>query len=502
MDAFVWSDRLSTGVESVDTQHQHLIELVNRVGDLLIAGDVISEEQLTTIFKDLADYARFHFADEERLMRESGIDPRHIERHAGHHKSFTEQVVAMWQARESMTRPAETLHGFLSAWLTFHILGEDQSMAREIVQVNNGRPAAEAFDMEATRGDESTSALLGALNKLYGVLSLQNKDLASANRQLESRVAERTAELAAANAKLSTEHTELSALLQQVEKTQGQLLQSEKMASIGQLAAGVAHEINNPIGFVNSNLGTLGRYVDDLLRVIDAAAGCEPAAAIAKEVDLSFLREDLAALLTESREGLERVRKIVANLKDFSHVDEAEWQQADLVSGLESTVTVAWHELKYKTEIVRELQALPLVRCIPAQINQVFLNLLVNAAQAIEKRGTITLRSGSENNQVWIEVADTGKGMNEETRRRLFEPFYTTKPVGTGTGLGMSLSWDIIHKHGGSFDVDSTPGTGSRIRLWLPIEGPAPSPQPLSHEGRGADLLPSPLAGEGSGERG
>ena len=334
------------------------------------------------------------------------------------------------------------------------------------------------------------------------MLSLQNKDLASANRQLETRVAERTAELAAANAKLSADRDELTTLLTKVEQAQGQLLQSEKMASIGQLAAGVAHEINNPVGFVNSNLGTLGRYVDDLLRVVDAAADHPPVAAIAKEIDLPFLREDLAALLIESRDGLERVRKIVANLKDFSHVDEAEWQQADLVSGLESTVTVASHELKYKSDIVRELHPVPLVRCIPAQINQVFLNLLVNAVQAIEQHGTIILRSGSENNHVWIEVADTGKGMTEETRRRLFEPFFTTKPVGTGTGLGMSLSWDIIHKHGGSFDVDSTPGVGSRVRLWLPIDGPAPSPQPLSHEGRGANLLPSPPAGEGPGERG
>jgi signal transduction histidine kinase len=221
-------------------------------------------------------------------------------------------------------------------------------------------------------------------------------------------------------------------------------------------------------------LGTLGRYVEELLRVADAAGDSAAAQAVAKEVDLPFLREDLKALLGESRDGLERVRKIVANLKDFSHVDEgAEWRHADLIGGLESTLSVASHELKYKTDVVRKLQPLPLVRCIPAQINQVFLNLLVNAAQAISEHGVITVESGQGKDEVWIEVADTGKGMDETTARRMFEPFFTTKPVGTGTGLGMSICYDIVSKHGGRFEVHSTPGAGSRIRVWLPVAGPA-----------------------------
>jgi signal transduction histidine kinase len=189
-------------------------------------------------------------------------------------------------------------------------------------------------------------------------------------------------------------------------------------------------------------------------------------------VDLPFLREDLVALLGESRDGLERVRKIVSELKDFSHIDEPDWQLADLVAGLESSINVVWHELKYKADIVRKLEPLPLVRCIPAQINQVLINLLVNAAQAIIGHGTITLRSGRERNLVWIEVGDTGCGMSEDVKRRLFDPFFTTKPVGQGTGLGLSVSYDIAHKHGGGIDVDSAVGQGTRMRLWLPIEGP------------------------------
>jgi hemerythrin-like metal-binding protein len=474
IEAFVWSDRFETGIESVDSQHRELVGIVNLVGDRMVSGEVLEEADAQALFKRLADYARFHFTDEERVMTEGGLDPRHIELHKQHHRSFTEQVVTMWQGRASLTHPAETLHGFLSAWLSYHILGEDQAMAREIARIREGMSPAAAHEIETTRGERSTSALLQAMQRLYGVLSEQNRDLAKGNLELEARVTERTGELKVAYAKLAADHQELTELLSKVEAAQSQLLQSEKMASIGQLAAGVAHEINNPIGFVNSNLGTLGRYVDDLLRLADASGDSAGAQAIAKEVDLPFLREDLKALLGESRDGLERVRKIVANLKDFSHVDEgAEWRHADLIGGLESTLSVASHELKYKTDVVRKLQPLPLVRCIPAQINQVFLNLLVNAAQAISEHGVITVESGQGKDEVWIEVADTGKGMDETTARRMFEPFFTTKPVGTGTGLGMSICYDIVSKHGGRFEVHSTPGAGSRIRVWLPVAGPA-----------------------------
>jgi PAS domain S-box-containing protein len=251
------------------------------------------------------------------------------------------------------------------------------------------------------------------------------------------------------------------------------MLQMEKMSSIGQLAAGVAHEINNPVGFVNSNLGTLSRYADDLMRFAELGAATPAGQALQKEIDLDFLRTDLRELLAESAEGLQRVRRIVQNLKDFSHVGEAEWQEVDLLAGLEQTLNVAWHELKYKARIERKLAPLPRVCCVPAQINQVFLNLLVNAAQAIDGQGTITLRSNVNGEQVWIEISDTGCGMDEATQRKIFDPFFTTKPVGTGTGLGMSISWDIVQKHAGSIEVASAPGKGSCFRITLPVAGPA-----------------------------
>ncbi len=474
IEAFVWSDRFASGIESVDSQHQQLFRIINQVGELLVRSDAATAASSEALIKKLADYARFHFADEERVMLEGGLDPGYIDSHRKVHQRFTEQVVSMWKSRAGMADPAKTLYGFLSSWLVYHILGEDQTMAREIVRVSEGMSPTAAHKIEADHLEVASSALLRAMQNLYDVVSDQNRDLAKANTALEARVSERTDQLNKAYAKLASDNQELTALLGRVEKTQSQLLQSEKMASIGQLAAGVAHEINNPVGFVNSNLGTLSRYVEDLLRLVDAVGDGPAVQAIAKEVDLPFLRADLAALLNESREGLDRVRKIVSNLKDFSHVDEAaEYRYADIVAGLESTISVAAHELKYKTEMVRKLQPLPLVRCIPAQINQVFLNLLVNAVQAIPDHGVITLESGQQDDQVWIEVADTGKGMDEATAKRMFEPFFTTKPVGSGTGLGLSICYDVVHKHGGRFEVHSAPGAGSRVRLWLPVSGPA-----------------------------
>ncbi len=261
---------------------------------------------------------------------------------------------------------------------------------------------------------------------------------------------------------------ELAGKIREVEAAQSQLLQSEKLAAVGQLAAGVAHEINNPVGFVNSNLGTLKNYTETLLGLLDACRAGKAGAAEFAAADLDYLKQDAIDLIRESQEGLGRVRKIVADLKDFSRVDQAEWQEADLNAGIESTLNVVWHELKYKVELIRDYGVLPPVWCIAAQINQVVLNLLVNAAQAIDGKGVITVRSGCADDLAWIEIEDNGRGMTAEVRQRIFEPFYTTKPVGKGTGLGLSLAHDIVGKHGGRITVDSEPGRGSRFRVELP----------------------------------
>jgi two-component system NtrC family sensor kinase len=301
---------------------------------------------------------------------------------------------------------------------------------------------------------------------------MPESELARVNLELKERVSLLVGDLIAANARHAQERNDRQMLLIKVDELQSQLLQSEKMSSIGQLAAGVAHEINNPVGFVNSNLGTLKTYVNQLLELLDAYEAGSVTDELRQKADLAFLRQDIVDLVQESQEGLERIKKIISNLQDFSHVDDAEWHDADLNSGFESTLNVVWNALKYKATLVREFGKIPLVRCIPSQINQVLLNLLVNAAHAIEHQGTITLRSGVDGEWAWLEVADTGKGMTPDVQKRIFEPFFTTKPVGKGTGLGLSLSHDIVNRHGGRFVVSSEPGKGSSFRIILPICGP------------------------------
>jgi len=280
---------------------------------------------------------------------------------------------------------------------------------------------------------------------------------------------------------LKKEKAEQLILINRLEEAHNQLLQAEKMASIGQLAAGVAHEINNPIGFVNSNLGVLQNYVQKLLNLVGAYEKYEPELstdsiealnALKQETDLGYLRDDISDLLSESLGGLQRVKRIVQDLKDFSHISDSEMVWANLEDGLESTLNVVWNELKYKAEVVKDYGKLPEVECIPSQLNQVFMNLLVNAAQAIQEHGKITLRTRQEDDNVRIEIADTGCGIPQEIINRIFDPFFTTKPVGTGTGLGLSITHGIIRKHNGRIDVSSEPGKGTTFSITIPIHQP------------------------------
>ena len=261
-----------------------------------------------------------------------------------------------------------------------------------------------------------------------------------------------------------------------LEQANRQLLQSEKLAAIGQLAAGVAHEINNPVGYVYSNLQSLENYLTDLFRLtdaVDSAESLDSLRAIKQNIDYDFVRNDLKDLLAESREGIERVKTIISAMKDFSHIEEEEFKPADLHRGIETTLNVVNNELKYKADVVRDFGDLPEVECIISQINQVVMNLLVNAAHAIDDFGKIIIRTRQETDNVVIEVEDTGKGISRENINRIFEPFYTTKPIGKGTGLGLSLSFNIIEKHNGRIDVDSTPGEGTCFRITLPVKQPS-----------------------------
>lgn len=277
------------------------------------------------------------------------------------------------------------------------------------------------------------------------------------------------------------ETTEQRELNRKLDSAQEQLLQSEKLASIGQLAAGVAHEINNPVGFVTSNLGTLGAYLKEIFSIIDAVDGAAaanpdalaPVLAARAAANYDYLKGDIAALLTETREGLDRVRKIVLDLRDFSRVGDASWQWADLHQGLEATLNIVWNELKYRCTVVRKYGVLPQIYCLPSQLNQVFMNILLNAAQAIEKKGEITIVTEAVGDQaVRVVISDTGRGIAPENLAHIFDPFFTTKPVGQGTGLGLAVSWGIVQRHGGRIAVDSVPGKGTTFSIVLPIQLP------------------------------
>jgi len=312
---------------------------------------------------------------------------------------------------------------------------------------------------------------------------------------LEGQVRSRTRELEAALRENEKVNRELQRAKARMEETHFQLLQSEKLAAIGQLAAGVAHEINNPIGFIGSNLGSLKGYVKGLIGVIEAYEAAEPhlaehpalaerIAEARKAADLEYVRQDCTALIDESIDGTDRVRRIVQDLRDFSRSDDAEWAPADLHRGLDSTLNVVRNEIKYKAEVVREYGDLPEVECLYSQINQVFMNLLVNAAQAIPEHGTITIRTGAGQGQAWVAVSDDGAGMTPETAARIFDPFFTTKPVGKGTGLGLSLAYGIVDKHGGRIEVKSRPGEGSTFTVYLPVRRPGGAEPKV---GRGTD---------------
>lgn len=272
--------------------------------------------------------------------------------------------------------------------------------------------------------------------------------------------------------------TRLQKAYNDLKQLQTQLLQQDKMASIGQLAAGVAHEINNPMGFIISNLGTLGRYVEKLNIYLNSneklLSGCD-----SKILDL-FIQErkkhkidricdDLPDLIAESLDGAERVRKIVQDLKSFSRAGDSEFACSDINEGMESTISIVWNELKYKATVTKNYGQLPELWCNMGQLNQVFLNILLNAADSIKEKGEIRITTEEENGYVKITISDTGSGISQKHIKHIFDPFFTTKEVGKGTGLGLAIAYDIVtNKHEGKIEVESEVGKGTTFTITLP----------------------------------
>lgn len=285
--------------------------------------------------------------------------------------------------------------------------------------------------------------------------------------------------------------------LSEIKELELQVRQTEKMASIGQLAAGVAHEVNNPMGFIHANLHQMSEYLTDLEKYFEATdrlqraavegdlemvrAAAEDVQTVAREIDLEFVRSDFEKALMESGEGAERIRHIVKDLRDFSRPDLPARSAADVNQAVDSTANIVYTMMKHDVVLEKDYGELPKIEAYPMQLKQVFMNLLVNAHQAIEARedrgtsdqkGIIRIETEEVGPEVCVRIADTGVGIPEPARARIFEPFFTTKPVGAGTGLGLSTCFNIVERHGGRISVDSEEGVGTVFEVWLPITAP------------------------------
>ncbi|MFY0676140.1 MAG: HAMP domain-containing protein [Neptuniibacter sp.] len=339
------------------------------------------------------------------------------------------------------------------------------------------------------KGKDEIAEVSGAFNSMASNLKEASerrdqyeRELESLNKSLEDRVKQRTSELQDKNRQLEQANKD-------IKEAQSRLLQSEKMASVGVLAAGVAHEINNPLGFVMSNLGTLDEYVtnyrtlvseyEKLLVLKDSSerkSQFQKIKSMREDFDIEFMNEDLDGLLQDTQEGSVRVREIVKGLKAFSHVDQsAEMQLTDINDCIEATLKVANNELKYHCEVITSLGDIPQTYCMAGQIKQVILNMLLNAAHAIKGKGTIEVATSQVGDRIELSIRDNGCGIDTADQGKLFDPFFTTKEVGEGTGLGLSISYGIIvDDHKGDIRVESELGEGSCFTIVLPVLTDAP----------------------------
>jgi PAS domain S-box-containing protein len=296
------------------------------------------------------------------------------------------------------------------------------------------------------------------------------------NARLEERVLARTRELAASNKRLASAFSDLK-------QAQARMTQQEKMASLGQLTAGIAHEINNPLAFVSSNIERFDEYFHTLQGLIgswrhliqtlpDRDSHTDLYRSIQEQernADLDYISENFGLLMNHTKEGAERIKTIVAQLRGFARLADGGFAPADLNAALDECLLFVWNEIKYKATVCRKFGDIPPVECNLGEIKQVIVNLLINASQAIQDQGEITLRTGMNNGRAFIEIADTGVGIPRENLRKIFDPFFTTKPLGKGTGLGLWISTTIVQKHNGTLTAESAPGAGSTFTIGLPI---------------------------------
>ncbi|MEO0535935.1 MAG: ATP-binding protein [Cyanobacteria bacterium P01_A01_bin.123] len=354
-------------------------------------------------------------------------------------------------------------------------------VAHRVTQDNN-------FQLQAPiQTRDEVSLLTKALNQLVSWIGQYTNELEHARHTLEARVEARTQALRQSESSLRQKAKDLQQTLDELQQTQLQLIQSEKMSSLGQMVAGIAHEINNPVNFIHGNLDHAVKYTEEVMQLLDLYQHSYPIAhpkiqAAIEEIDLSFVQQDFPKLMQSMKDGTTRIRDIVQSLRTFSRLDEAAIKQVNLRDGIESTVTILNNRLKAKPDfpeirVVRDYGQLPLIECYAGQLNQVFMNILSNAIDAFEivptlAAPTITITTQNlDPDWVAIHISDNGPGIPENVCSRLFEPFFTTKAVGKGTGLGLSISYQIVTEgHKGYLGCESIPGQGTEFIIKLPIK--------------------------------
>ncbi len=493
----------SSGLDTlVDLEHQH-----PEVPKIVVTGEGGEELGLVAVAKGAQDYLVKGQFDAHMLTRAMNYA---IERKKSE-EALRESRGKLNAILESLNDPIimidRDLNIIWSNEATKHVFA-DEVLGRKCYQIYAGRDTpcenGPCIGLEALRDGRPHSCEISLADRqgvrryfhcMANVALRDKEDRPAAVIEIASDITDRKI------AECFHERKRREAADQELKAMQSQLFQSEKLASIGQLAAGVAHEMNTPVGFVACNFETLESYMAKILTLLDiyeqlaqkveSADKTQRLETLARikelkaQMKFDFILKDLKGLFDDSREGLERVTSIIQNLRDFSRVDQTrDLGKYNLNEGLSATLIVARNEIKYRTDVTTELGDIPDVFCNPGQINQVFLNILVNAAQAIESqerpaRGHITLRTRAEEGEVVCEIEDDGPGIPPESLRKVFDPFFTTKPSGKGTGLGLSVSYDIIvNKHKGQILVESAVGHGTLFTIRLPINGAAVKTDP------------------------
>ncbi|MCC5641056.1 HAMP domain-containing protein [Nostoc sp. CHAB 5844] len=372
-----------------------------------------------------------------------------------------------------------TILALYTTHLITHPLQVVTNVARKITQESNFQ-----LKVNVTSQDE-VGTLASSLNQLVEWVGDYTQELELARQTLEQRVEERTQELELARQTLEQrveERTqELQKILQDLQETQGQLIQTEKMSSLGQMVAGIAHEINNPVSFIYGNLQHANEYVEDLLALVNLYQQeyPEPSCVITdkiEDIDLTFISQDLSNLLLSMKMGAERIRGIVLSLRNFSRLDEADMKEVDIHEGIDNTLLILNHKITSEITVKKNYDNLPLVECYPAQINQVFMNIISNAIDAlIEQTSNLdkqiiidTLKV--DENCIKISIKDNAHGIPLGIQNKIFDPFFTTKAVGKGTGLGLSICYQIVEKHQGKIEVISEVGQGTEFAIALPVK--------------------------------